>query len=100
METEDTKTLRMSSSVIAIICQQSFPSSLKMFLAYFSKQKSVNKVCYWQARSSSLSFSIMQPVKTQSALYRGSMGYTHMWNLRNRFSMAFFDNALSLAFKT
>lgn len=63
MEAEETKTLRMRSSVLAIICQQTFPSRLKIFPAYFSKQKSVNKVCYQQACSSSLSFSIMQPAK-------------------------------------
>lgn len=63
MEAEEAKALRMRSSVLAIVCQQTFPSSLKIFPAYFSNQKSVNKVCYGQACSSSLSSTIMQPVK-------------------------------------
>lgn len=63
MEAEETKALRMRSSILAVICQQTFPPSLKIFPSYFSKQQSISKVCYWQACSSSLSFSIMQTVK-------------------------------------
>lgn len=77
VEAEETKKLRMKS---AVLTSQSRKVSIKSVTS-----------------SSSLSFSIMQPVKDVSSI--GSMDYTYMSNLRKRFNVALPDSALSLAFK-